>query len=151
MSIYLYHLEPHKKAWNCQKVYRTVDGVRLPLMWKGLKVMFLTRIKKRRCVCNSFFKENVHQIERLTLLFQSQKYLEKVVPSWLSGTWTPSNPPPTSTRGHQLMVRHNFAFELNNSKDFSLQDIKTLNFEVEWECRCEKPFYYELFRRKEGL
>ena len=40
-----------------------------------------------------------------------------------SWTWTPSNPPPTSKqRGHQLMVRHNFAFEwLNNSPNYTPQ------------------------------
>ena len=36
----------------------------------------------------------------------------------------PPNPPPTSMRGHQLMVRHNFAFELNNSKIFRCRTSK---------------------------
>ena len=54
----------------------------------------------------------------------------------------PPNPPPTSMRGHQLMVRHNFAFELNNSKIFRCRTSKhstsKFNFDAsgltEWLC-----------------
>ena len=96
---------------------------------KGLKLlMVLTAIKKRFCL------RDVRCRRLLRNLFLNSRRPSKCLDSPCTfkakNIWKkflvghPPNPPPTSKRGHQLMVRHNFAFELNNSKIFRCRTSK---------------------------